>query len=61
MSAYSHINQRNFKYTILKNTIIGILLVGTWVLSGCGAYRTPTGSTMPGQPPKPYPAQHRKG
>jgi hypothetical protein len=60
MSAYGHMNQRNFKYKILKNTVIGILLFGTWVLSGCGAYRVPTSSTMPGQAPKPYPAQRRK-
>jgi hypothetical protein len=60
VSAYNYVKERSLKITILIRTVAVILLAGTWILAGCGGYRNPATSQIPGQMPK-YPAQYRRG
>jgi hypothetical protein len=59
MDFSNQLNYRHINGAIWESAAICVLVVAIGVLSGCGGYRSPTGGTMPGQTPRPYPMQHR--
>jgi hypothetical protein len=57
MSNRNRSNRWTAKCSMIGKPIIGMLLACTLVLCGCGGYRAPTSTQMPGTTPKPYPTQ----
>ena len=59
MSSSRHSNFKRLKCATWENLALGVLLAAIGILSGCGGYHAPMGGSMPGQPPRTYPMQHR--